>query len=135
MTLLGQVTQPVLKDDAGSAVREIEGVETVDNEIEVLPLSSNDDGIRREVYRRIYAQPMLFERYPVRGGAAYPHHRQEWQRYTTEGVVGTEMDKDLAGVYANGAAGAFKVTNNLRVGRVRQFITVLIGPFFMTLRY
>jgi hyperosmotically inducible protein len=115
VTLFGQVTQPVLKTDAGTAVKEIEGVETVDNQIEVLPLSDNDDRIRRDVYRRIYAQPAL-ERYQF--GAVPPIHIiVKNGNVTLEGVVGTEMDKDLAGVYANGAAGAFKVTNNLRVGQ------------------
>jgi hyperosmotically inducible protein len=114
VTLLGQVTQPVLKEDAGTAVKEIEGVESVDNQIEVLPLSATDDSIRREVYRRIYAQPAL-ERYQF--GAVPPIHIiVKNGNITLEGVVGTEMDKELAGIYANGAAGAFKVTNNLRVG-------------------
>src|SRR3984893_10454694 len=53
VTLFGQVTRPTLKDDAGRVVKKIEGVETVDNEIEVLPLSPNDDRIRRDVYRAI----------------------------------------------------------------------------------
>jgi hyperosmotically inducible protein len=113
VTLVGQVTQPKLKDDAGKAVKEIEGVEAVDNEIEVLPLSATDDSIRRDVYRRIYAQPAL-ERYQF--GAVPPIHIiVKNGNITLEGVVGTEMDKNLAGIYANGATGSFKVTNNLRV--------------------
>jgi hyperosmotically inducible protein len=113
VTLFGQVTQPVLKEDAGTAVKGIEGVETVDNEIEVLPLSATDDSIRRDVYRRIYAQPAL-QRYQF--GAVPPIHIiVKNGDITLEGVVATEMDKNLAGIYANGAAGAFKVTNNLRV--------------------
>jgi hyperosmotically inducible protein len=113
VTLFGQVTQPVLKDDAGKAVRGIEGIESVDNEIEVLPLSANDDSIRRDVYRRIYSQPAL-ERYQF--GAVPPIHIiVKNGNITLEGVVGSEMDKDLAGLYANGAPGAFQVTNNLRV--------------------
>src|ERR1035438_10779111 len=44
--LYGQVTRPTLKSDAESVVKGIEGVTRVDNEIEVLPLSSMDDGIR-----------------------------------------------------------------------------------------
>src|ERR1700687_449605 len=46
VTLFGQVTKPTLKSDAENVVKRLEGVEKVDNEIEVLPLSPNDDRIR-----------------------------------------------------------------------------------------
>src|SRR5271155_2085974 len=51
VTLFGQVTRPTLKSDAENVVKRIEGVTSVDNEIEVLPLSPNDDQIRRAAYR------------------------------------------------------------------------------------
>src|ERR1700704_423130 len=54
VTLFGQVARPTLKTDAEKAVKSIEGVTAVDNEIEVLPLSPNDDGIRAAVYRAVY---------------------------------------------------------------------------------
>src|ERR1700710_2798096 len=66
VTLQGQVTQPVLKDDAGRAVKKIEGVTNVANNIEVLPLSPNDDNIRRGVYRAIYGDASLSTRYGYR---------------------------------------------------------------------
>src|SRR4030088_2398726 len=56
VTLLGSVTRPTLKSDAERVVKGIEGVEKVDNQIEVLPLSPNDDNIRMAVYRAIYSQ-------------------------------------------------------------------------------
>src|ERR1019366_5505126 len=43
VTLKGQVTNPTLKKDAGNVVKQIEGVEKVDNQIEVLPPSPMDD--------------------------------------------------------------------------------------------
>src|SRR5215472_8901457 len=46
VTLLGQVTKPTLKSDAGNVVKKIEGVQKVDNQIQVLPLSSMDDHLR-----------------------------------------------------------------------------------------
>jgi len=113
VTLFGQVTQPRLKEDAGKAVKGIEGVGSVDNQIEVLPLSGSDDDIRRAVYHRIYSQPTL-ERYQF--GAVPPIHIiVKNGNVTLEGVVANQMDKNLAGLYANGASGAFKVVNNLRV--------------------
>ena len=55
VTLLGQVTRPTLKSDAGNVVKQIEGVDKVDNQIQVLPLSSMDDHSRLAVYRAITA--------------------------------------------------------------------------------
>src|SRR5208282_388765 len=64
VTLLGQVTKPVLKSDAETAVKRIEGVEKVDNQIEVLPLSPMDDRLRQSLYRAIYGYPPL-QRYAM----------------------------------------------------------------------
>src|SRR5262249_47022368 len=54
VTLVGQVRQPLLKSEAERVVKKIEGVERVDNRIEVLPLSPNDDRLRRDVFNAIY---------------------------------------------------------------------------------
>src|SRR5207245_4983991 len=59
VTLLGQVTRPTLKSDAEHVVKAIEGVERVVNNIEVLPLSPNDDRIRLAVYRAISGDTSL----------------------------------------------------------------------------
>ena len=55
VTLMGQVTSPVLKSDAGNVVKRIEGVERVDNQIQVLPVSFMDDGLRLRLFRTILA--------------------------------------------------------------------------------
>src|SRR6202161_3061331 len=54
VTLLGQVVRPSLKSDAENAVKRIEGVEKVDNQVEVLPPSPMDDGLRIRLYRALY---------------------------------------------------------------------------------
>jgi hyperosmotically inducible protein len=115
VTLLGQVTRPVLKSDAEKAVKQIEGVERVNNQIEVLPLSPNDDRIRRAVYRAIYGTPGL-DRY---GLQAVPpiHIIVKNGNVSLEGAVGTEMDKNLAGIKANGVSGVFAVKNNLQADK------------------
>lgn len=59
VTLMGNVTRPVLKDDSERAVKKIEGVENVKNEIHVLPLSPFDDRIRFATFRAIYGTPAL----------------------------------------------------------------------------
>lgn len=113
VTLLGQVVRPSLKSDAENAVKRIEGVEKVDNQIEVLPPSNMDDRIRLQLFQAIYRYPAL-QKYelgvqkPIRIIVKSGH-------VTLEGVVDSESDKNLAGVRANTVPGTFAVTNNLQV--------------------
>jgi hyperosmotically inducible protein len=113
VTLSGQVTNPTLKNDAGNVVKRIEGVESVTNNIEVLPPSSMDDRTRRQVYNSIYSYGPLFKY----GNMAVPpiHIIVKSGRITLDGVVDSEGDKNLAGMRANLVPGTFGVTNNLRV--------------------
>jgi osmotically-inducible protein OsmY len=113
VTLLGQVTNPTVKSDAEKAVKGIEGVEQVDNQIDVLPPSPNDSRLRRALFRAIYGYGPLQKydmgvikpiRIIVKGG-----------HVTLEGVVDSQSDKDIAGLRANGVSGVFSVTNNLQV--------------------
>lgn len=115
VTLLGQVTRPTLKSDAERAVKGIEGVERVDNRIEVLPLSPNDDRLRRAVYRAIYGTEGL-DRYAMRAVPTI-HIIVKNGHVSLEGAVATEGDKNLANIKASGVAGVFSVTNNLQVDR------------------
>jgi hyperosmotically inducible protein len=113
VTLMGQVTQPTLKHDAENVVKQIEGVEKVVNQIEVLPLSPMDDGLRLRLFRAIYGFPAL-EKYalpvikPIRIIVKNGH-------VTLQGVVDSENDKNMAGLRANAVSGVFSVTNNLVV--------------------
>lgn len=113
VTLSGQVTNPSVKNDAGNVVKRIEGVESVTNNIEVLPPSSMDDRIRRQVYNSIYSYGPLFKY----GHMSVPpiHIIVKNGRITLDGVVDTEGDKNMAGMRANIVPGTFGVTNNLRV--------------------
>ena len=114
VTLLGQVVRPTLKSDAENAVKEIEGVASVNNQIEVLPVSPMDDGLRRAVYRTIYGDTAL-SRY---GMSALPsiHIIVKNGNVTLEGVVDSEGDKNLANLRASTVPNVFSVTNNLSVG-------------------
>jgi hyperosmotically inducible protein len=111
--LFGQVTRPTLKTDAERVVKGIEGVERVVNHVEVLPLSPMDDEIRLAAYRAIYGNASL-NRYAL---AAVPsvHIIVKNGNVTLEGVVATEMDRNLAEMQAKSVANVFGVTNNLRV--------------------
>jgi osmotically-inducible protein OsmY len=113
VTLEGQVTRPTLKSDAERAVKKIEGVQNVVNHIEVLPLSPNDDRIRRAVYRAVYSQPGL-DLYSLRAVPTI-HIIVRNGNVTLEGAVGNQGDKDRAGIAAKGVSGVFSVTNNLQV--------------------
>jgi BON domain len=115
VTLMGQVTMPNIRSDAERAVKSIEGVERVNNQIEVLPLSPNDDRLRRALFRAIYDFQGL-ERYAL--PAIKPVRIiVKNGRVSLEGVVASEMDKNLVGMRANGVPGVFQVTNNLQVER------------------
>jgi hyperosmotically inducible periplasmic protein len=111
VVLMGQVVKPILKQDAENVVRGIEGTGKVVNNIEVLPLSSNDDIIRRAAFRAIYFQEGL-DRYAM---SAVPsiHIIVKNGNITLEGVAVNQTDKDLAGMAAKQVSGAFSVTNNL----------------------
>jgi hyperosmotically inducible protein len=113
VTLSGQVTRPVLKSDAGAAVKSIEGVASVVNNIEVLPLSPMDDQLRRAVYRAIYGDAGL-SRYSVQAVPSV-HIIVKNGNVTLEGIVDNETDKNLAGLRANGVPNVFSVKNNLVV--------------------
>ena len=114
VTLLGAVTRPTLKSDAERAVKRVEGVSQVTNNIEVLPLSPNDDQIRRAEYRAIYGDPALSDRYGFRAVPSI-HIIVRNGQVTLEGVVANQGDKNLVGIRANGVPNVFGVTNNLLV--------------------
>ncbi len=113
VTLYGQVTRPTLKSDAESAVKSIEGVSSVVNNIEVLPVSPMDDQLRRAVYRAIYGDAAL-SRYSIQAVPSI-HIIVKNGNVTLEGVVDNETDKNVAGLRANGVPNVFSVKNNLVV--------------------
>ncbi len=114
VTLMGQVTRPTLKSDAGNVTKRVEGVTQVNNEIEVLPLSPMDDQIRMAAYRTIYGDPMLSTRYGYRALPSI-HIIVKNGKLTLEGVVANQADKDLIGIRANSIPNVFAVTNDLVV--------------------
>jgi hyperosmotically inducible periplasmic protein len=136
--LKGYASRPILKEEAGNSLKGIAGVESVDNQIEVLPLSPSDDRVRAEVYNRIYTQPVL-RKYNANAGnlrrATGPgpnlaimaggitqsppigyhaiHIIVKNGNVTLYGVVLNQSDAAIAGMQANSAPGAFSVDNDL----------------------
>ncbi|HZS54250.1 MAG TPA: BON domain-containing protein [Bryobacteraceae bacterium] len=135
VTLLGQASRPILLSDAENAVRRVEGITTVHNQIEVLPVSPDDDRIRAAVYARMYRTPALQKYTSNRTGPVF-QSRLSWLmgittdppvgyhaihiivkngHVTLEGAVNGHGDRDIANIQANTVPGVFSVTNNLRV--------------------
>ena len=113
VTLMGEVTNPTLRSDAGNVVKKVEGVEHVDNQIKVLPVSFFDNGLRVRLFRTIYGYPVL-QRYAL--GVNKPIRIiVENGHVTLIGYVDNEADKNIAGMRANGVPGVFSVDNQLEV--------------------
>jgi len=138
IVLKGYASRPMLKTEADAAVKGIKGVQSVENQIVVLPYSPNDDRIRIAVYNRIYTNVAL-SRYNANEGsiaralAPWPnvaaraggitnappsgyhaiHIIVNNGRVTLYGVVTSSMDSEIAEIMANGAPGAFSVDNQL----------------------
>ena len=114
VVLAGQVTNPVLKSGAEAAAHRVEGIAKVVNDIEVLPLSPVDDSIRLATYRAIFSRPG-FENYAIQAVSPIRIIVKNGE-VTLEGVVATQLDKQVAEMAARGVPLTFGVTNNLRVG-------------------
>lgn len=114
VVLSGQVVDPVTKSDAVNTVKRLEGVTHVENNIQVLPLSPADNGIRIAEYRTIYSQPAL-SRYGL-GAVPSIHIIVDSGHVTLEGIVDNATDSDIAALRANMVPGVFSVTNHLHVG-------------------
>ena len=113
LTLIGDVEQSSLRSEAENALKHVEGVNRVVNQIEVLPPSSQDDALRMALFRAIYQYPSL-QKYEI--GALKPIRIiVKSGRVTLEGIVDSETNKELVGARAHSVPGIFQVTNNLRV--------------------
>ena len=113
VTLTGQVRDAIVKDSAEKRVKHLEGVEHVNDQIEILPASFNDDRIRLQVARAVFNDPRL-SNYSIQPVPPI-HIIVKHGHVDLEGVVRTQTDKDDAFIRANGVPGVFSVENNLQV--------------------
>jgi hyperosmotically inducible protein len=114
--LAGQVTRPTLKKDAQRRVERVEGVDRVINQIEVLPLSPNDDRIRRAVFFELFNRNSPLFRYG-QGPNPSIHIIVSRGNLVLKGVVSNKSDRDLAVIRARGIPGIFDVRSDLRFER------------------
>jgi hyperosmotically inducible protein len=140
--LVGYAYHPGLKSDAERAVKRVSGVDVVQNKIEELPPSQNDDELRWKIYYAIYRDPFL-SRYAPGGGMLWGHRHAfagpfsplgpgafpgmepagdypihiivKNGRVTILGVVDNDGDKTLAFTKARQVPGSFEVKNELMV--------------------
>jgi osmotically-inducible protein OsmY len=113
VTVSGDTYNDVARDSALAIVQRMPGVKDVVSEVKVLPVSIFDDSIRIRTARAIYRDGVL-GRYatdpvdPIRIVVQNGH-------VTLYGAVQSTMDKNIAGIRANGVAGSFSVENKLVV--------------------
>jgi hyperosmotically inducible protein len=136
LILSGYASRPILKSDAGNAVKGISAVESIDNQIEVLPNSPNDDRIRAAVYNSIYSFPVLSKYNANRGmvgrnnsiarmaggitqdppiGFHAIHIIVKNGNVILRGAVLNANDANMAQIRANSTFGVFSVTNELGI--------------------
>jgi hyperosmotically inducible protein len=119
VTLTGEVVRPTTKSDAEARVKNLESVNRVDNKIEVLPLSPNDDQLRIALYRAIFKFDSPLFRY---GTAALPtiHIIVNNGHVRLKGIVASPEDGQLAYMAANGVPGVFEVKNELKLEKATE---------------
>ncbi len=136
LILKGYASRPILKDEVQRVVKDIQGIDSVDNQIEVLPLSTNDDRIRVSVYNLVYRSPALSKYNANQGGICRGgsvarmaggitvdppigfhaiHIIVNNGHVTLYGAVLNSGDSTIAMMQANSAPGAFSVDNELAV--------------------
>lgn len=101
VVLRGEVVRPSTKSDAGSRVKDVDGVAKVDNQIEVLPLSPSDDRLRLALYRQIYGQNSPLFRYATQAVPSI-HIIVARGHATLKGVVANKGDANIAYIRARG---------------------------------
>jgi len=114
VTLMGEVTRPTTKDDAGARIKKLEGATQVVNNIEVLPLSPMDSDLRIALYRAIYRFDSPLFRYATQSVPPI-HIIVKSGRAVLKGIVLNQADSQLAYMAASGVSGVFEVKNELQI--------------------
>jgi len=112
--LTGRVTMPFKRDEIGKRVAQVDGIRSIVNDIQVLPVSPADSELRVRVAQAIYNHTAFWQFAQM---AAPPIHIVvENGHITLTGRVNTEVERSLAGALAH-VPGAFDVKNQLRLER------------------
>jgi hyperosmotically inducible protein len=113
VTLTGQVLRSTLKNHAEAAVKDLEGVTAVSNQIEVLPASSFDDDLRTAIYRALFEDEIL-KKYATE---TVPPIRiiVKDVNVVLVGTVQNDSDRKLAGTLASQVPNSKSLQNHLTV--------------------
>jgi hyperosmotically inducible protein len=111
VTLTGDVTNPIKRDEIGKEVAKIDGVRTLKNNIAVLPVSPFDDQLRARLARSIYGNSNFSSN---RGAIPSIRIIVENGHVTLTGVVNSDFDRQLAQTIARQQSGVFSVKNELK---------------------
>jgi hyperosmotically inducible periplasmic protein len=111
VTLSGKVTMPYKKDDIGKIVAKVDGVREVQNNIEVLPVSTYDENLRYRIGRAIYSNPPFWN-YATMANPPI-HIIVEGGHVRLTGVVNSNVERMLARSLATGF-GELSVVNELK---------------------
>lgn len=111
IVLLGAVTEPFKKTEIEKRVAKVFGVKSVDNRLEVLPLSPNDQDLRRSLYFRIYRDP----RFSDRANQVNPPIHIVVSRgvVALTGFVRSAIESRILESIARSTPGVFRVVNRL----------------------
>jgi osmotically-inducible protein OsmY len=115
VTVEGQDRTGVGRDEALADIANMPGVKDVIDNVSIEPVSPFDDSVRLRTLRAIYGDSVL-SKYgldparPIRIIVVNGH-------VTLYGSVDSTMDKNIAGLRANGVFGAFSVENKLQVAK------------------
>lgn len=113
VTLTGKVTDGYKATEMAKMASRISGVQKVNDEIEVLPVSTQDSELRNAIASGIYGDSMFF-RYSTQVSPPI-HIIVEHGRVTLVGTVQNRIEKRKAEQIARQTPGAFQVTNELQV--------------------
>jgi hyperosmotically inducible protein len=116
VTLTGWTVRETNRSTAYNVVKDLQGVESVVNNIEVLPLGSFDMQIRAAA--RAALQRFL-SRYFWGSGSDIKIIVKNGQIILL-GTVANKADSDIANIQCNGVSGAFKVFNLLRIENAQK---------------
>lgn len=112
-TLTGYVTTDSKSEEFTTVTSKVPGVQKIVNQLETLPESMADDGLRDALAIAIYRHPMFAPYAVQRVGPIHIIVRHG--HVTLTGVVATEAEKWVAGMLAQGTFGVVDCDNQVHV--------------------
>ena len=127
VTLHGAVNLGATANRIARRIEKIDGIERVENKVDLLPVNGFDDDLRRQAFRLIYGD-ITFAQYPLLARAPI-HIIVDRGEVTLLGTVSSRAEAKLAEFRVRADTLAFKVHNELRTSReLREEMGAKTGP-------